>query len=117
MSGFDFTPAPAEFAVIGLNHRTAPVEVREAVSWSDGQLPSLLLEMDCHGLPGVPLSTCNRSEFYFLSSSSADSGLLLRQVLTRQFQVDEESLESISTSIAATTRFNTCSAWPPVWTR
>ena len=51
-------------AVIGLNHKTAPVEVREKVTFSsnrDGSLTRSIL-----ALPGVReaiiLSTCNRSE-------------------------------------------------------
>ena len=93
VSEFSITASATEFAVIGLNHRTAPVEVREAVSWSAGQLPGLLTEMDSRGVPGVPLSTCNRSEFYFLSSSPGVSGPRLRELLTRQFDIREESLE------------------------
>ena len=94
MSGINLASSITEFAVVGLNHRTAPVEVREAVSWSAGQLPALLSEMDSCGVSGVPLSTCNRSEFYFLSSPSGDdSRLLLRELITRQFDLQEEALD------------------------
>ena len=93
MSGINLASTPTEFAVVGLNHRTAPVEVREALSWSDGQLPALLEEMEGRGLPGVPLSTCNRSEFYFLGSSIGDSGSRMRDLIARRFGVEGESLE------------------------
>jgi glutamyl-tRNA reductase len=52
--------------LVGLNHKTAPVEVRERVSFSPEQVPHLLGRL--HGLPGLQecavLSTCNRTEFY-----------------------------------------------------
>ena len=55
-----------EFLVVGLNHRTAPVEVRELLSLNKEQLPHALSAMNGHGVGGVILSTCNRSEFYTL---------------------------------------------------
>ena len=53
-----------EFLVVGLNHRTAPLEVREKITLNSEQLPSALTNMAAYGMPGVILSTCNRSEFY-----------------------------------------------------
>ena len=55
-----------EFLVVGLNHRTAPVEVREGLSLNKEQLPDALRAMSSYGMGGVILSTCNRSEFYTL---------------------------------------------------
>jgi glutamyl-tRNA reductase len=50
--------------LVGLNHRTAPVDVRERLSISDSQLPATTLAL--RGLDGVDgaalLSTCNRVE-------------------------------------------------------
>ena len=56
-----------EFLVVGLNHRTAPLEVREKITLNSEQVPSALTTMAAYGMPGVILSTCNRSEFYALS--------------------------------------------------
>lgn len=61
-----------EFLVVGLNHRTAPLEVREKLSLSAGRLPDALTAMSRRGMPGVILSTCNRSEFYALDLPAAD---------------------------------------------
>ncbi len=55
-----------EFLVVGLNHRTAPLEVREKITLNSEQVPSALTTMAAYGMPGVILSTCNRSEFYAL---------------------------------------------------
>lgn len=52
--------------VIGINHRTAPVEVREKVVFAGSDLPTALRELTA--IPGVReaaiLSTCNRTELY-----------------------------------------------------
>ncbi len=62
-----------EFLVVGLNHRTAPLEVREKITLNSEQLPSALTTMAAYGMPGVILSTCNRSEFYTLDVPEAHS--------------------------------------------
>ena len=57
------------FLVVGLNHRSAPLEVRERLSLNPGQIPGALAAMDQFGVPGAIISTCNRSEFYTLEPS------------------------------------------------
>jgi len=52
-------------AVLGVNHRTAPLEVRERFAHDPREVPTSLarvLAAGAHG--GVLLSTCNRTEFY-----------------------------------------------------
>ncbi|MEN7343283.1 MAG: glutamyl-tRNA reductase [Pseudomonadota bacterium] len=53
--------------ILGINHNTAPVEVREQVVISESALPDTL--RDIRALPGVTeaiiLSTCNRTEIYW----------------------------------------------------
>lgn len=57
------------FVVIGINHRTAPVEIREKVVFAENDVGEALREMT--SLPGVRegviVSTCNRTELYCLS--------------------------------------------------
>ncbi len=52
--------------VVGLNHRTAPVEVREKLSFQGSSLDAALLKLKSHPLIEgcVILSTCNRTEVY-----------------------------------------------------
>lgn len=52
--------------VVGLSHRTAPVEVREGLAFADAELPDALARVRAHGLAAeaVILSTCNRVELY-----------------------------------------------------
>lgn len=52
--------------VVGLNHKTAPVEVRETLAFNDQAVSRALLELK-NRMPGdemVILSTCNRVEVY-----------------------------------------------------
>lgn len=58
-------PASQLFA-LGVNHRTAPLEVRERIAFSTETLPAAL--RDFSGREGIPeaaiVSTCNRTEMY-----------------------------------------------------
>ncbi|MDM8519036.1 glutamyl-tRNA reductase [Anaerolineales bacterium HSG6] len=67
-----------EILLIGLNHKTAPVEVREKVAFSQQMLRSALTHFDTthprgrleHVCEGVIISTCNRLEVYSLVTDS-----------------------------------------------
>lgn len=52
--------------VLGVNHETAPVDIREKVAFSPDQIQGALCELKTQGLAseGVILSTCNRTEIY-----------------------------------------------------
>ena len=58
--------------VLGINHRTAPVEIREKVVFAGEELPDALRELT--GIPGVRealiVSTCNRTELYCLAEQN-----------------------------------------------
>lgn len=53
-------------AVLGINHKTAPVEIREKLSFSEQSLAKHLLKLkESPGVEGcIILSTCNRTEIY-----------------------------------------------------
>ena len=55
-----------EIVLVGLNHRTAPVEVRERVSFTADQARRAASELRTRGIleETLVLSTCNRSEVY-----------------------------------------------------
>jgi glutamyl-tRNA reductase len=59
------------FHVIGINHRTAPVDIREKVVFAGEELPEALRELTA--LAGVRealiVSTCNRTELYCVSEA------------------------------------------------
>src|SRR6185295_13050581 len=52
-------------AVLGVNHRTAPLDVRERFAHAAHEVPGALARVLSAGAEGgVLLSTCNRTEFY-----------------------------------------------------
>ncbi|HXQ29571.1 MAG TPA: glutamyl-tRNA reductase [Gemmatimonadales bacterium] len=52
-------------AILGVNHRTAPLEVRERFAHAPHEVPEALTRVLAAGASGgVLLSTCNRTEFY-----------------------------------------------------
>lgn len=75
------------FQLIGVNHKTAPVEVRERLALPESRLPEACKRLVAH--PGIEegmiLSTCNRVELLAKTSNgSAD----LRGFIRDYFQVD-----------------------------
>jgi glutamyl-tRNA reductase len=58
--------------ILGLNHNTAPVEIREQVVFAGDEIGSALVRL--RGIGGVEeavlLSTCNRTEFYVISTDA-----------------------------------------------
>jgi glutamyl-tRNA reductase len=52
--------------VLGLNHKTAPIEIREKLYVSEESLPDFLAMIKKAGIvESVIVSTCNRTEIYF----------------------------------------------------
>jgi glutamyl-tRNA reductase len=84
-----------ELACLGLNHRTAPVEVRERFAVGTPKLGEAAREIaDLPGLcEGVVVSTCNRTEFY-IAANDAESGL---QALEKAL-ADRHALEPDATA-------------------
>lgn len=78
----------------GLNHRTAPVSVRERLAFSESDLPGVLTELIA--TPGVSeamvLSTCNRVEVIVGADPAFDSGELAA-FLCRMRELDRSWLE------------------------
>ncbi|MGB7284069.1 MAG: glutamyl-tRNA reductase [Candidatus Acidiferrum sp.] len=62
-----------EIVLVGLNHRTAPVEVRERVSFTAEQSRKAAEELRARGIlqETLVLSTCNRSEIYGVPPESS----------------------------------------------
>jgi glutamyl-tRNA reductase len=55
-------------SLVGINHHTAPVALREKVSVRTGHLPETLQNMKQSMESGIILSTCNRTELYSLEA-------------------------------------------------
>ena len=81
-------------AVVGLSHRTAPVEIREKLS-----IPEQTMEQSLRALHGHDqvlevsiLSTCNRLEIYTLVKKSDLGIVAIKEFLSNHSGFDEESL-------------------------
>lgn len=57
-------------SLVGINHRTAPVAIREKAAIRAGNLKEALLLLRSYAGHGVILSTCNRTEVYTTGSDS-----------------------------------------------
>jgi len=83
-----------KFAITGLNHKTAPVEVRERLNFDQNALVPALAELK--RLPGVEegmvLSTCNRVEVSMWLDDAADARALGEQFLASTRAVDRQFL-------------------------
>jgi glutamyl-tRNA reductase len=65
------TTAPAKtFFAFGLNHKTAPVAVREKLYLHATEIPELLAKFKEHLSECFVLSTCNRTEVYAVTDSA-----------------------------------------------
>ena len=80
------------FQLIGVNHKTAPVDVREQLAIPDRKLPEALQQL--LALPGVSegmiLCTCNRVE---ILAQTANGSADLRQFLRQYFSLAPASYE------------------------
>ena len=80
------------FQLIGLNHKTAPIEVREKLAIPESKLPQALQEL--MQLPGVGegmiLSTCNRVE---VLAQTVNGSTDLRQFFRAHFKVEASLYE------------------------
>jgi glutamyl-tRNA reductase len=83
-----------EIAVLGLNHRSAPVELRERVAFQEGKLPTALSAVrEELNLPEcVILSTCNRVELYTVIPERDGHEAKLKSFLSRFHRLEPESL-------------------------
>ncbi|MFH1487141.1 MAG: glutamyl-tRNA reductase [Chloroflexota bacterium] len=70
-----------EIVVVGVNHKTAPLEVREKLALGRSQLSEALTTL-CQYVPqGAILSTCNRAELYSAVEHPATAGKRIRSFL------------------------------------
>ena len=77
---------------LGINHQTAPVDIREKVAFSTDQVDAALRELKA--LPivneSVIVSTCNRTEIY--CDLEVDSEHILSHWLSRYHGMSEDAL-------------------------
>ncbi|MEA5580593.1 glutamyl-tRNA reductase [Nodularia harveyana UHCC-0300] len=81
-------------AVVGLSHKTAPVEIREKLSIPETQIESAIADL-CN-YPHIDevaiLSTCNRLEIYIVTSETEQGIREVNQFLAEQSKLPAQSL-------------------------
>lgn len=80
--------------VVGLNHRTAPVEVRERMSFHHSKIVNVLQELKNYpGLQGlVVINTCNRLEVYAATTDVEIGKKSITEFLSRLAELEEGQL-------------------------
>lgn len=79
--------------VVGLNYRTAPVEVRERFTFAERELPDAVsqLKQTKSILEGVIVATCNRTELYAVVDRHHMCGHYIRHFMEQWFGMPRES--------------------------
>ncbi len=79
-----------DLIVVGLNHRTAPLEVRERVAFDEREVHGVLsrARRDEVLSEAILLSTCNRTEFYGLSNDNGAAEMYIRGLIAAAKRVD-----------------------------
>jgi len=72
--------------LVGLNHETAPLPVRERVAFSKDEAVSALQELKPWINQALLLSTCNRTELYALLADPADLARVKETLFFRKFK-------------------------------
>jgi glutamyl-tRNA reductase len=79
----------------GLNHRTAPVEVRERLAFDAASLPTALLDLKSREpmLETFILSTCNRVEVAVTASEASEADHVIDDFLCESRRVEKHAVE------------------------
>ncbi|MEW9107978.1 MAG: glutamyl-tRNA reductase [Cytobacillus gottheilii] len=77
--------------VVGLNYRTAPVEIRERLTFNPAQLGEAMqaLQQKKSILENVVISTCNRTEIYAVVDQIHTGRYYIKEFLSEWFQIEQ----------------------------
>ena len=81
--------------VVGLNYKTAPVEIREKLSFAEHTIPDAMaaLQQQKSILENVIVSTCNRTEIYAVVDQLHTGKYYIKQFLANWFDLTVEQFE------------------------
>ena len=86
--------------MIGLNHKVAPVDVRERLAFGPERISLVLNQIISDETSGIKeavlLSTCNRTEVYICTCDSSDGEIRLRDFLANHANLPPEQLQRMS---------------------
>lgn len=79
-------------AVVGVSHRTAPIELRERFAFGRTEIPGALISLsEDTGAETVVISTCNRTEVYLAGPEGADGSDVARAILAERVGMSPEA--------------------------
>ena len=85
-----------EIGLLGMSHKTAPIDVREKFSLNDEKLTKLTESAERLGIDEIVyISTCNRVEIYFTSDKPAESIEYLTTILSELSSIPLNKLQKI----------------------
>lgn len=87
------TKKTAEIGLVGLSHKTAPVEVRECFSLDSDRITSCLNEICSKAEEAVIVTTCNRVEIYFAACDMDKTSGLILDVLQKASNLPLKKIE------------------------
>lgn len=81
--------------VVGLNYKTAPVEIREKLSFIESELPKAMaaLKKEKSILEDVIVSTCNRTEIYAVVDQLHTGRYYIKQFLAKWFEIPVDQFD------------------------
>jgi glutamyl-tRNA reductase len=84
----------AELLALGVSHKTAPLDLRERLSLTEGSAVGALRELTAaEGIhEAAAISTCNRTELYLVVSDTVEAESTALGVLTRQADIPPTEL-------------------------
>jgi len=89
-----------QIVVVGLNHDTSPVAVRERLAFAESALPAALERLRSKVQEGFLLSTCNRTEVYAFAGHAGSGAQHLSHFLASAGGLTVAELETFSYSHA-----------------
>lgn len=88
-----------ELLLIGVNHKVAPVEVRERLAFTPDHirdvLPQLIERLACASAEAVILSTCNRTELYLCAADLAAAETIAQACLADHSRLSPAELKTV----------------------
>ncbi len=94
----------SELLALGVSHKTAPLDLRERLSLTEGRAVSALSELTAAaGIhEAAAISTCNRTELYLIVSDPVEAESTALGILTRQAEIRPTELLGHLYSLRAT---------------
>jgi len=88
--------ADPNLVLVGVNHKTTPVEIRERLAFSPGEIEASLERLISHPeiIENIILSTCNRVEIYARVRNTEQGVLLLKQFICDYHKISLPELDS-----------------------